>query len=336
MPKSKTKSNSVAKDTKSNIKDSTLVRSIPRPPRATKPPTKVVDPQLVSHVCGLTDPWCSHARGAKYMDESSARTLPFTFNYSQTLSTNAAGSLAFLFVPRVAGDGSGQICTGVVTATDVSTLGPNFDACPVATLSGAQKYRVVSAGLRIKRISPDLTTSGMLYVRSYAYPEFANLGVFDIDGFNASQVVNIPLVNVTDSTFVCEHSSQLPQTFYNPTSNPANSFTGAGFNNITVGIIGAPASTPVIFVEYIMHVEYVFDDSAPLALAATPSPKFSPVIHSISKTITSESTNFFHESTKILGEFIKKKAINYLSTALLGAPNPAAKLAGGALAIMVD
>lgn len=312
---------------KAKPKKATTVR-VPKAPTNIKP--------HINSVCGLVDPWCEHARGAKYPDESSARTLPFTIQYSQTLSTNAAGSLAFIFVPRIASD-SGQINTATVTAVDVATSGLNFDATIVAPLAGVQKYRIVSAGVRIKRISPDLTTSGMLYVRSYAYPEFANLNIYDIDNFNCSQIVNIPLVNVKDSTFVSEHSSQMPQTFYNLSSGAAATFTGAGFNNMTIGVIGAPASTPVLFVEYIMHVEYMFDDSSPLALAATPPPVPNPVITNASRAITSQGSHFFSDSVAILGDFIRRKATNYLATALGSSPNPYAKLAGGALSIaMVD
>lgn len=288
----------------------------------------------VTQTCGLVDPFCEHARGAKYPDESSSRTLPFSFNFSKTFSTDAVGSLGFTFFPRIANDGSGQINVATMSSYNVATSNVNFATADVPVLANMNRYRVVSCGVRVKRISSPLTTTGMLYIRSYAESGFGNMNVYNVDTFSASKVVNVPLIDAKDVAIINEHSSQPPQLFYQPTTNPASNFLGAGFNPISIGVVGGPLSVAVIFVEFYMHVEYIFDDAGALALAATPPPVYSSLVNTITRDVTSHATNFYHESSRLASEFIKKKIVSLFTSTLSKLPNPYLRAAGYATQVL--
>lgn len=284
----------------------------------------------VEAVCGLIDPFCEHARGSKYPDQSSARTLPYSVQFNTVFSTDANGYLSFVFDPRISSDGSGMVNVATVAA-GVATSALNWTGAKVPILTGASQYRVVSAGLRIKNIAPMLTTSGMVHIRSYGDPDCSKLAVYNIDTYSASKVVNVPLIEAKDVTVISEHSSQMPQLFYLPGVNPFSNFTGAGFNPVSVAISGGPATANVLFVDFIIHIEYLFIDSEPLALAATPAPVYNQVVHAVTQKVSSEATNFFGKSVEYISRSIKSRASDYLANLLLRAPNPVAKAAGGAL-----
>lgn len=285
-----------------------------------------------ARVCGLIDPFCDHARGAKYPDESSSRTLAFTAQWNQTLTTNATGYSSIIFSPRFTSDGSGMTSTTTVVAGVATSV--NFAPASVALLSGASKYRVVSAGVRLRNISPLLTASGVVNIRSYSDPSCSALTSYTIDNCQAAQVRNVSVVDCKDVHLIAEHSSQLPQIFYVPTTTSIAADTGSGFCPMTISINGGPASTATLYLEFIVHVEFVFDDSAPLALAATPAPVFNPIISTVTKKISSESVNFFSKSLDLVSRSIRTRAYNYLSSLLISAPNPLVKTLGAGMQIL--
>lgn len=298
--------------------------SVPRP-----------HPAMVSQVCGLVDPFCEHARGAKYPDDSSIRTLPFTFRTTQTLTTNASGSVCAILWPRISSDGSGVYNPATTVGTTV-TPATNFAAATVAALSGFTSYRIVSCGFRVRRISPLLTTSGMVFTRSHAIDLGSEMGVFQGNTYSASQSNDTALADASDLCFIFEHTSQMPQTFYNPQDTVFATAIPSGFNPATVFVTGAPATTNVAELEFIMHVEYVFSPVAPLALATTPSPPSSALVTAAASAATSAGSTFFHDAIEIVGKAVREKALSYLSSALSRSNDPRLRIAGSAAAYLVD
>jgi hypothetical protein len=205
---------------------------------------------------------------------------------------------------------------------------PNFDASSVATLSGATSYRIISAGFKLKRISPSLTTSGMVFVRSYGIDAGSEIPAFSGNSYSASQTVDVPLVDAHDLCFIHEHTAQMPQVFYNFGVNALSVATTNGFCPATVFVQGAPASTPILQLEYVMHVEYVFDTSAPLALAATPAPPSNQIVTQVAARISSSAQGFFYDTLELAGKTIRQKALGYLTSALSLSPNPGLRMIG--------
>jgi hypothetical protein len=229
----------------------------------------------------------------------------------------------------------GQAATYDDSSAPTYTAPTNWNSLLVPILDGAARYRIVSAGFRIRRISPPLTTSGMVFVRSHNVLSTSEVATLDGNTYLASQTADIALADCHDACFLFEHTSQLPETFYN-VSNPLTFISATtGFCPITVSVEGGVANTPVLQVEFIMHVEYGFTAVSALNLAATPAPPSNQLITGVSNIITSEASNFLYDGAAMVAEKVRKSATTYLAKALWGSPNPAAKAAGGVL-MLVD
>jgi len=312
----------------STVKRSTGSRSSPNkkkssvtPPRSSTPAPRPKNPKRrskapssndVAKICGLVDPFCSHAMGSKYPDASSVKTLPFTVQFEQILSSDAEGELGALLAPQV---GFSPVSTTSVVGTVMTQTA--FPAAPVPVLSGAQKYRIVSCGVILKSIAPLLTASGMISVRSIPSEVGTNLTLITGNSYGVSQVKNIPLVDLTDTGIIFEHSSQIPTAFYPiETSALVADWLAPGFTPVTVYGQGLPASTSCIHLQFVMHLEYFFDDGSALALATTPAPQPQPWLTDTSTKLTAHLGNYFAESSSKLSTYIENYALTQLKNFL--------------------
>lgn len=288
-----------------------------KPKTTNQAPVQVDRSAILSNahqVCGLVDPFCEHAKGAKYPDDSSSRTLPTEIHYTKTLTTDASGSGAFLILPVVKYD---SILTCSVTSPDV--FQPyDFTATPVPVLTGASKYRVVSAGLRVRSVAPLLTSSGSVYLRSYSAETATSFAAFTGSTYLCSANKDISLNNLKDEAIIIPRSSQMPQTFYSTTAVTylANDWTSEGLCPVSIAVVGGPASTAVIAVELIFHIEYIFEEGASLALATTPAPRYSGIITSVANTIKSDANLTFTSGLKALSNYVRTNAVSYIEKAL--------------------
>lgn len=297
------------------------------PPVVRAPPRPKVDMKAIEQVCGLTDPFCPQARLAKYPDDSSVETMTFTTRSAFTAGTDANGNSAAAFFPRPAG---GYVLGGAVTiATTIVTPNLSFDAPAVAPLTGAVGFRVISAGLKLKSVAPPLTASGMVYIRSFASEVPSSYTAYDGASFSASQCREVPLSGCTDECIIFEHSSQMPQSFYPLAStNTLADWVPTGFKPITITVVGAPASSSILYIEFVMHLEYVFADDAALGLACTPPPPANSAVTHAAAKISSSSSTFAAKTMSSLGTAIRRKAEAYLMQLLSSSPYGRAAMAG--------
>jgi len=274
----------------------------------------------------LLDPFCSSASGAKYPDDSSAKTLPYKIHFERVVTSTATGEAAFLVFPQV---DSSPIVTPSLIVGDICTYAGTPPA-EVPLPTGATSFRIVSVGIKLKSIAPFLTASGMVNYRSFAALNGSTLGTVDGNTYLCSQSKNVALVDLKDECCILEHTSQRPAEFYTPAvQNPTGlvpDMISSGYAPLSVFASGLPVSTPVIHVEYVMHVEYLFDDTAALALAATPPPPSNALVTQAAAKISSLGESVFHHSVEAFGQWIERKALTAVGS-LLGSPGAAATLA---------
>lgn len=296
-----------------------------KPPRKAAPPRNKssktkngIGNTLVRQICGLTDPFCTHAYGAKYPDDSSAKTLPSRINWLTTMFCNSVGNSSRLFLPHV-GMYAGQ--DAVPNLASYPSLSFSVIEAPkVADMTGATGYRIVSAGLKIKRISAPLDSSGMVHIRSYSQEDGATFSHLTANDLQVSNHMDVPLQDCKELTVLFPHTSQMPQVFYPVTDIAVNvvDWKAAGFGAILVSISGGPADATALQVELIMHIEYVFSDNAPLALVTTPSPPANPVVTSIAAKVTSSAEYFVHKSLDATSAWIYDVASRSVANWLRG------------------
>lgn len=294
-----------------------------------KRPTKPRIPRsLVEKVCGITDPFCLAAKGAKYPDTSSARTLAWTYHSRYTLSSSSDGASFRLWHPSYAF----QPLTSTSGRTfSVSSAWNNYGALP--GISGVAKYRIVSSGFIMRNVCAPLTSSGMVHIRSWSTPEGSNFVIVDGLSYNSSTSLDVPCNSVKELCVVTQRSSRPTQEFTDVPDDTAvvANFGDNGFIPITIYFDGCPVSTDMFDFEYFINFELILDDGASLGMLATPAPTVNSVIPTISAKITSSATTLFSRSMKALGDKVFKAASASLISYIAG---PEAAYA--ASAIMVD
>lgn len=305
----KKKTNTKAQPRKRSNQNGTLVVRSQQQRQPTNAP-----PQLVRQVCGLTDPFCEHARGAKYPDDSSIRTLPYTYESIQTVTTNGTGSAWNLFSPQY---GFNEWTFAATAADNEVTAWTNFAV--QSLISNVSKYRIVSTGIRLKRITAPLNTSGIVRIRIWPVEALSALGTLNTSSFNATYAVDVPLQDMSDTCIALPHTPQVPTVFYDTTGDVAI-VTGAGckgFCPMTVQVVGAPATQNVLEAHLITHYELLFEDSSGLAQVATPSPPRNPMITDAANYVTSTMKPIVASGAGAFGRYIVDKAKHALVSAVM-------------------
>jgi len=288
---------------------------------------QTIPKSLVSQVCGLTDPFCEHAKGAKYPDSSNSRTLAWSFHTRATITSSAAGVGGFLFYPQFE----------YLSLTPYTSVTGNQVLLPLSTLNAGRiantsRFRIVSAGFKLRNIVAPLNSSGMVFVRSIGVEKGAGINPFDGVSYSRNQTMDIPLQDCRDAAVICEHNSQMPQVFYDALvvtpSSDCITWLSAGFNPVTVFFSGVPINTPTLDVEYIIHYELTFDESSDMGLLATPPPPANALVTSATSLLTSTGLNIFTKSGEILSKHLAQRATSALARYLL----PGGVVAGSAYA----
>lgn len=288
-------------------------------------PRNRVSPITMSSICGLTDPFCSHAIGTKYPDASSARSLPFSMHYQVNVTTDGLGNGAMLFAPGYN--------FGFAQATTTSAIGScvfpaAFTANNVSGLTPSA-YRIVSSGIRIRNLASPLNASGIVQIRGYASPNGATYLAVDTGKYNCDFYQDIPLQSIngsghTDVVFRRTDEVESRQ-FVNPaTTNPTSgivAYVAPGFGVIVVTVLGGPATSAPINVEWLQHMELLFDDSDSLAVAMTPSHPANPLLTQAASSVSRTVGNIFTQVGKDIETattFAARKVMVDLGTRFLG------------------
>lgn len=296
-----------------------------------QPKVRKPSADLLHAVCGLTDPFCTHAVGAKYPDPSSLRTLPFSRRLRAVLSSDSAGVENILFFPQLSCWSAPASLTYVGNAV---TAWEGLGAVPY--ISGAIAYRIVSCGVKIKHICAPLTASGTVHVRSFAVDNGSSVVAVDTTTYNCASSIDVPIQDADEIVVALQHTTQMPQVFYTVASD-STTVAGAtcrGFAPITISLSGCPASTPMVSVEFFTHFELVFDDSSELSQVATPSPPFNPAIVAATSRVTSTLVPMMARGAEKFGLAVLDRAAVALGSYLGGPVGGMA--AKAAMAITVD
>jgi hypothetical protein len=268
---------------------------------------------LVHQICGLTDPFCKHAVGSKYPDDSSLRTLAWSFHGRTIIGSDSNGVGAILLYPS-------YTYLPFITAATVATNGDiTLPGAPVntATFSGTSLYRIVSCGAKLRNVTAPLSSSGMLHIRSLAQENGAGLNAFNGFSYSRSEAMDIPLQDCKEVCIICPHSSSPPTNFYSsagatPSTN-VEAWSGSGFTPVSIFLSGGPVSVPIaVEVEFWVHYELMFDDTNSMTMLSTPPPPANPVVTGVANMITSSASHLLKRGGELVSEVIKRKAIELL------------------------
>lgn len=312
-------------------------KAAPRPVANTQPVRVVRQPaapkqassRSVELVCGISDPFCPAASGAKYPDSASARTLAMPFHTRAAFSTNGTGYYSTMVVP-----GYEYISFTASSVAGTNTYVGSTVAGPTLT---PEAFRIVTMGVRIRNICSLFTASGMVRVRGFGAKVGTNLATTDAWNYNCDFFYDIPLKDCTEIVVILKRLDISSQDFVPPaTCQPANtlaSWVSPGWGCVQIGVDGAPISTPVIDIEYFVNYELTFPDSDTMSLATTPPRPPNLAVQTASTTVMNRVGQVFERGARAAATTIAAAASRAIEGAVRARLGP---LVNGMAAITVD
>lgn len=311
-------------------------RRAARPPQRRRVPRNPSPSLPVSSVCGLTDPFCAHARGAKYPDPSSTRTLAYTFNGRVDVPTDGAGSANWLWYPQY---GFSPLTDAAARTGDTVTAWTNFAAS--TSIASAVSYRIVSAGFIVRATCAPLSCSGSVLLRSYSQLTPATLTSVNPKLYNCSSFKDVSLNKSYEGVVsIHQHNTLNPVNFYSCSASTAAvaSAPSNGFTPQCITIAGGPASAVACVIDYVIHYEITFADDDGLSQATTNSPPANLFLTAAAARVTSTIPTFFERGARLAGEYILRSAAAALGARLGGSQGAlmGRQAANAMLAVDVD
>lgn len=284
---------------------------------------------MLHKVCGLTDPFCDHAKGARYFDSNGTHSLAYPQKRMIPLATNANGDLGLLLLPNY----NNQWYTfGVATAGNMAYAG-TMTSAPV--LGSVLNYRVVSWGFTIKHVTTPLTASGLISIRGFGSQ--AGLSYAHVDGqtLNADVISDIPLQDCKNVAVIGRKANGTSAFYASPNTTAVigsyvTDYVGCGWDVYQVYVTGAPASTTIAYLELTINFEVILDDFTGMAQLMTPPPPSSLVLQTASSAVTSTAKSVFETGIAAASNYIKRSAATALAS-YFGGPS-----AGAATAMLLD
>lgn len=274
----------------------------------------------VQKICSLTDPFCEHAKGAKWPDGNGASTMVAQVRGHISVPTSANGRALVHVSPEFAYSFTSATDTGAnftISATTFATPGN----APLSTY--LNEYRIVSAGLVIRNMPTAFTTQGFIQVTRMA--RFPVLG---------------STVGYSESYGVCTSSHSLTAgmevpVVFRPIGVESRSLVAPSASNtvipnfwdtIKIEIIGGPLSyTYCLDLELILNLEFTLNfNYVTLQSYAPVTAPSSPALTQLANRSSAQMINTSHTSVKSFGLAAAQLAARLLSNS----GNPIGKAIG--------
>jgi len=271
---------------------------------------------IVHQVCAITDPFCIHAKNAKYPDGKGIGSLPMQLRGTQNITTGTTalqsqGGACYVFT------GSLPFCFN--GSNDANTSPGNWRLSAVnqnpfaATnfTSYADKYRVVSWGIIIRSIVPATTAQGFLTVsRLNDFPAISTDQ--PVGSMIGVEVKNYPIVPGMEIHVTGLRVGADSERFVSLDTSTTDNI---GWDTIKLELTGAATadSVKVLNVEIVFNVEFtlLLANQALSQFVTPPKPANNTVLQASAKMQSSVSTIMDAGSSKV-GSFLEKAASSAL------------------------
>jgi hypothetical protein len=218
---------------------------------------------LVRDICAVTDPFCSHAVGAKSPHGSKVVTVPIRMKGIIQMTTSAGGEATMIFSPRVAVHTYYSAAAGAVPAVSA------FDQSTGAFPSFVSEARVVSSGIRWWNVLPATAGGGSVV----AFP-LTDTDTILTDGASTAEMTNITGSHISDirepGEFTFSPVEVTSRDFIVPSTGAIGTTSNSGWDSVGLTIT-AGASSVALNVEYVIHYECTIDSVSGNSLGQ-PSP----------------------------------------------------------------
>lgn len=311
-----------------------MVPSRPRPRR--RGGQRPSSDKLVHDVCGLTDPFCIHADGARWSDDvGQTATITYQSRSIITVSSDANGRAALYIDPAYALNAAapGAVYRQLTLAGVVATAG-NPVTIPDSTLANllasdvTTGARLISAGATWWDVVPATGAGGRVIASEITnFKAYSNMSS---GTFGVNNAVLSPNVQVSDrrqpNSWICRPSNPMAYNFLN--SQDSDDLYQEIRTALILAVSG-PASTPLIEIELVMNFEFTVTVESVYSRLATPHPT------SASNRLAAKTAGKLESAMQPFIEGGKASVGRYITNLAKSAANAAMRAAGAYVGGMI-
>lgn len=258
----------------------------------------------VDAIAGLSDPFCTHARGARLPDMGSGRTVTESCRQLATITTDANGDAGILFQP------SPKYCQLPAARQVDGTFLAGNQYLPFGANSTSleRRARVVTWGVRAINLQSAVESKGQIVLFKVSRTQ-----VTDVYGVNPSSYPCFeihPLKHGGEWSLISYPTAdtRLDWQSYDTMTNTTDVSTGA-WEGMGIFILGSQATSSVLSLEIYFNTEYIPTDDNPLCQFALPQPVYNPQLFVATNQVHSTHNGLGAMAKDAIGKEIKKHAL---------------------------
>jgi len=260
---------------------------------------------LTSTVCSVTNPFCTHARGAKQLGPGGQPSVPWHARQMMTITTSAGGAATFVALPATSAVGylntnvaPGAAGTaGVIATTNLSTY--LHSALFVGAASGSQVFnlaRIVSWGI-VFRVTCSMTdAAGFVLMNEVKCSDTAASGTVvtlatgSVEG-TATRVE--PIAAGREFTWISRCNPPECERYRVGGAATGGPYVDFGFTGLTLEIQGGPASKATITADLFFNFEALpTAENAVVSRLVTPPRPHNPAVAQAAQKVQSRISGF--------------------------------------------
>jgi hypothetical protein len=275
-----------------------------------------ISKSLMEKVCGVTDPFCDAARGARWTDGNSLATVPYSVRGHAPITTFSNGT-NIVFCTPVNAPFNTLLTAGQTAGIYTLAASPISSSGVVNFPTYFTGYRVVTAGIVIRSLQPVSTTSGYLIVtRTSSMPLYG------------TTVVNGNCINSTVNTYPIQPGMEIPiifrplgiaaRDFVQFTSVATTQLNDPSWDVISIEMIGGPNAVPTIDLEYYYNYEMELPSGSVLAATMSNNVPPDPVVTQASGVVSNALVQAGHSALNQVGRFVLKAATAAVAARIAG------------------
>lgn len=264
----------------------------------------------VKAVCGMVNPFCDQAIGARYADAAATRSLPYTVRGATQLTNEACGAVSVFF--KANPDGIYYIKT--TGTTELNQTLPALWTKMAGPPTGWDDARITSWGVKGYNVGAVNTCSGIVKVMTLTEPPLVST-VVAIADYTFGTIETMPLSPGTTAMWIAKpmNPSQTRRFLPIPSVTSSSGNTGdaeaSGWQTLGVITQGGLASATTMYFEVVAHYEFTLISESALVAYARPSPAPSPVLTRAADTLAASTPQtFFNKTTEAIDSFMASAA----------------------------
>jgi len=273
---------------------------------------------LVETVCGITDPFCPKAVGARWPDGQGTRTFTASFRGTFTMTTAATGGISV--AAMTPSHGFGYTTIGATALPATPTFFSQFSNAGGSSLYNtyADQVRVVSAGAIVRAIQTASTAQGYFTLQTQQdFTAGTSAIAGDYLALDTTTIANSPGMEIS---YVFQPTNKVNARLFSAKNNssniPASSYGWPALVIYYQG--GAAGATNVAIVEYYVHVEFTVGAESSLSSLAPPAHPPAPQIIKAQDKVTAKAAGVIKGGVDAVGSKIVDWATTSISDTFKG------------------